>query len=145
MYYFNFYIYLLLVLQQFNVFNNLIYEGVKQDAIDLMLGNYRPDSSGPSPFTTRTGQESLSNNVTKVFVLLMIIFSTLILLSPLTPTSSSSTFSMTESNKLNTSMLLSMMITSVVVMYILYTVVKVGSKIGKKIVVHPQLMPDAPV
>jgi hypothetical protein len=111
-----------------------------------MLGNYRPDSSGPSPFTTRTGQESLSNNVTKVFVLLMIIFSTLLLVSPLTPTSSSnSIFSMSESNKLNTSMLLSVMITSVVVMYILYTVVKVGSKIGKKIVVHPQLMPDAPV
>jgi hypothetical protein len=126
--------------------NNLNYKGVKQDAIDLMLGNYRPDSSGPSPFTPRTGQESLSNNVTKVFVLLIIIFSTLLLASPLTPTSSNnSMFSMSESDKLNTSMLLSMMITSVVVMYILYSVVKVGSKIGKKIVVHPQLMPDAPV
>lgn len=122
---------------------------MKQDAIDLMLGNYRPDSSGPSPFTPRTGQESLSNNVTKVFVLLMIIFSTLLLVFPLAPisslaSSSSSIFVISESNKLSTSMLLSVTITSVVVMYIMYNVVKVGSKIGKKIVVHPQLIIEAP-
>ena len=35
--------------------------GVKQDAIDLMLGNYRPDTSASSPFVPRPGQESLVN------------------------------------------------------------------------------------
>lgn len=36
--------------------------GVKQDAIDLMLGNYRPDTSASSPFIPQPGQESLVTN-----------------------------------------------------------------------------------
>ena len=49
----------------------------------MMLGNYRPVRAGPGrPHLPRLGQESLSNNVTKIFVLLMMIFSSLLLLSP---------------------------------------------------------------
>lgn len=125
-----------------------ISSGIKQDAIDLMLGKYRPDPSGPSPFVPRVGQESLSNNVTKIFVLLMMIFSSLLVLSPHSnplasgPLSVLPSLVLSEKNNLGANMLLAMAATSFVVMYILYNVVKVGSKIGKKIVVHPQLIPE---
>lgn len=113
-----------------------------------MLGNYRPDSSGPSPFTPRLDQETLSNNVTKVFVLLVIIFSSLLLISPRTnPLVSGALLGFTvisegEPDNLRATLLLALSMTSFVVMYILYSVVKKGSKIGRKIVVHPQLIPE---
>lgn len=123
--------------------------GIKQDAIDLLLGNYRPDPSGPSPFTPTPGQESLSNNLTKVFVLLMIVFSSLLILSPQTnplvsgPFSGFPSLKLSDTNNLGASLLLAIAVTSLVVMYILYNVTKVGSKIGRKIVVHPQLIPES--
>lgn len=113
-----------------------------------MLGNYRPDTSGPSPFTPAAGQESLSNNVTKVFVLLMIVFSSLLILSPYTnplvlgPLSGFSYLRLGTSDNLGASLLFSMAVTLFVVIYIMYNVIKVGSKIGRKIVIHPQLIPE---
>ena len=80
----------------------------------MMLGNYRPDPSGPSPFTPRLGQESLSNNVTKIFVLLMMIFSSLLLLSPHTnplvpgPLSGFPGIVLSEKNNLGANLLLAM-------------------------------------
>ena len=126
----------------------VLFKGIKQDAIDLMLGNYRPDPSGPSPFTPASGQESLSNNVTKVFVLLMIVFSSSLILSPYTkhlflgPSSGFSSLKLSSTDNLGASLLLSIVVTLFVVIYIMYNVVKVGSKIGRKIVIHPQLIPE---
>ena len=113
-----------------------------------MLGNFRPDPSGPSPFTPRAGQETLSNNLTKVFVLLMMVFSSLLLLSPHThsitanPLTGLSSLTPQDNSRLGANLFLALSATLSVVMYIMYNVVKVGSKIGKKIVVHPQLVPE---
>ena len=43
---------------------------------------------------------------------------------------------------LSLNLLVAFSISATVVMYVMYMVVKKGSKIGQKIVVHPQLLPD---
>ena len=43
---------------------------------------------------------------------------------------------------LSLNLLVAFSISAIVVMYVMYMVVKKGSKIGQKIVVHPQLLPD---
>lgn len=54
-----------------------------QDAIDLMLGRYKPDSAAPSPFLHPPAeQESVSSFLTKLFTLLVAIFAALMLLRP---------------------------------------------------------------
>jgi hypothetical protein len=140
-----------------------------------MLGNFFPDPSQASPFQPRPGQETLANNVTKVFVLMMFIFSALLMLlmPPVTlmalspapaatatgagkDSNSSSSSSSTggeqlvagvdpvsQLHTLSLCLMTSTGITSVIVMYLMYSVVKVGSKIGQKIVVHPQLLPES--
>ena len=118
-------------------------DGVKQDAIDLMLGNYRPDASGASPFTPRPGQESLANNVTKAFVMLTTIFSSLLLLLPPSITAPATSSTTSHVSGLCFNLLVALAITGLVVMYIAFIVTKKGSKIGQKIVVHPQLLPEA--
>ena len=110
-------------------------DGVKQDSIDLLLGNYRPDITAPSPFVPRIGQESLTSNITKAFVLMVLIFSALLLLSP------RHLIQGQEENYLSFHLLLSFAITSVIVMYMSYLVVKKGSRLGEKLVVTPQLLP----
>ena len=110
-------------------------DGVKQDSIDLLLGNYRPDVTAPSPFVPRDGQESLASNVTKAFVLMMIIFSMLLLLSP------RHLIEGQEEDYLSFHLLVSLAITSIIVMYIFYLVVKKGSRLGDRLVVTPQLLP----
>jgi hypothetical protein len=109
-------------------------DGVKQDAIDLMLGNFHPDPTGPSPFAPRAGQESLSNSVTKAFVLMMVIFSSLLLLSPRTGSS--------HASHMSTNLVLAVGITFVILCYITYNVVKKGSKIGQRLVILPSLCPE---
>lgn len=120
-------------------------DGVKQDAIDLLVGNYRPDPAAPSPFSGRTSQESLSSNITKLFVLLVIMFSTmLLLLPPFIPLRNSSGKSSVESNigHLQTQFYVSLLITTCVAMYVMYKVIKKGSKIGERLVIHPELCPE---
>lgn len=111
-------------------------DGVKQDAIDLVLGFYRPDPTAPSPFTPRPDQESLADNVTKAFVLMMIIFSTFLLLSPHVTGNSH------DVDRASANLLLSAGVTAVIALYVTYKVMKKGSRIGEKMVVHPQLMPE---
>lgn len=61
--------------------NNFL-DGTKQDAIDLMLGRYRPDPASPSPFSGKASKDYASNTLTKAFVLLMLIFMSLLLFIP---------------------------------------------------------------
>lgn len=122
-------------------------DGIKQDAIDLMLGLYHPEMALPSPFTHRTTQQSLSSNLTKGFVFLLMIFSALIVvLPPLLPTTTvhSSQSSVVERNlvHLRLQLLLAVGVTAVVGLYVLYCVVKKGSKIGERLVIHPELIPE---
>lgn len=112
-------------------------DGVKQDSIDLLLGNYRPDFNAASPFGTRPGQESISSNLTKAFVLMVIIFAVFLLLCPKGMSSSS------DGLYLSFHLLISFVITLVVVMYVTYLVVIKGSKIGERLVIIPQLVPEA--
>lgn len=121
-------------------------DGVKQDAIDLLIGKYRPNPLSPSPFSQKTTQESLSNNFTKVFVLVLIIFTTLLLLvPPIAPfTSNAADADILERNirHLQTQFALSVVIAGVILAYMAYKVVKKGSKIGEFMVLHPELCPE---
>ncbi|CAM9312142.1 unnamed protein product, partial [Heterosigma akashiwo] len=56
--------------------NNFV-DGERQDGLDLLLGRHKPDLKTPSPFVLRRGQETLSSFSTKIFVLMIAIFSTL--------------------------------------------------------------------
>lgn len=120
-------------------------DGVKQDAIDLLIGKYRPNPLGASPFSSRTTQQSLSNNFTKVFVLIIIIFTTLLLLlPPIAPFVASDEADILERNirHLQTQFALSVMIGAVIVAYMMYKIVKKGSKVGELMVLHPELCPE---
>jgi hypothetical protein len=120
-------------------------DGVKQDAIDLLIGKYRPNPLGPSPFSSRTGQQSLSNIFTKIFVLIVIIFTTLlILLPPIAPFVASDETDILERNVryLQTQFALSIVIAAVIVAYMMYKIVKRGSKVGELMVLHPELCPE---
>lgn len=113
-------------------YKNNLTDGVKQDSIDLLVGNYKVDPSGASPFTPRPGQESLATNITKSFVLMAVLFSALMLLSP----------TVHDTISLSRHLLISCGITWVVFMYVMYRVVKKGSTIGERIVNHPALCPE---
>lgn len=138
-------------------------DGIKQDAIDLMLGRYRPNLSAPSPFSYRTSQEALSSNITKAFVLFILIFSTLALLLPpslpyitfidgrlsfhpnaeLTIFGTSSVDRLDRNFKhLQTHFLIALLLSLAVLMYLSYKIVKKGSKIGELMVIHPELCPE---
>jgi hypothetical protein len=121
--------------------NNLT-DGVKQDAVDLLLGNYRPDPLAPSPFGTRSNQEALSSNATKVFVVMMLVFSTLLLLVP--PTFPGGSVDHAESNlaHLRAHFLIALAVASVVAMYYAFKIMKMGSALGTRMVVHPELCPE---
>jgi len=116
-------------------YKNNLTDGVKQDSIDLLVGNYRPDvtSTAASPFAPRPGQETLASNLTKAFVLMIVVFSALMLLSP----------SFHDSATLTTHLLISCAVTFLVFLFILYRVVKKGSTIGERIVNHPCLLPES--
>ena len=113
-------------------------DGIKQDAIDVLLGVHRPDVLGPSPFLPRGGQEYLSTNLTKAFVLIMGIFSSLLLIGPIITGETEEQNSKVLTNYL----LLSIGITIGVVMYVSFRIFKKGSKIGERLVIHPQLNPE---
>ena len=179
-------------------------DGTKQDAIDLMLGNFRPDPLSPSPFVPRDHQETLGDNAIKAVVLVMLLFSLLLLLTSVfesqiarfvvaglayassfvasscqSPVVMSyldsalhhlpwyhanlkrdycnSVLALTDSFNLSrnhspveTHLLLlsrhlwiSLVVTAALVMRVLFKVVKKGSKIGERIVAHPQLRPES--
>ncbi|RYG65736.1 hypothetical protein EON64_11310, partial [archaeon] len=124
-------------------------DGVKQDGIDLMLGRYRPSPSEPSPFSTRTSQAALSNNLTKIFVILMIVFSAFLIFLP--PSLSYTSFVSTNEQAgqlernlrhLQSHFTISLLVTMAIAGYFTFKIVKKGSKIGEKMVIHPQFCPE---
>eukprot|EP00608_Synchroma_pusillum_P006183 CAMPEP_0198429124 /NCGR_PEP_ID=MMETSP1452-20131203/6984_1 /TAXON_ID=1181717 /ORGANISM="Synchroma pusillum, Strain CCMP3072" /LENGTH=613 /DNA_ID=CAMNT_0044149527 /DNA_START=9 /DNA_END=1847 /DNA_ORIENTATION=- len=108
--------------------NNFL-DGVRQDAIDLMLGRYKPADQAPeaSPFRARKGFEPLPSFATKLFVVLVAIFSCLLLLSP-------------EGVSLHGNLLVALSITAAAFLYLLFSAVKKGSKMGERLVVLPSLV-----
>lgn len=114
-------------------YKNNLTDGVKQDSIDLLVGNYKPDPAGSSPFTDRPGQESLSTNLVKAFVLMITVFSALMLLSP----------GLNDSTSLTTHLVVSFAVTALVFLFVLFRVVKKGATVGERIVNHPCLLPEA--
>lgn len=130
-------------------------DGVKQDSIDLLLGRYRPNPSEPSPFSARTTQVALSSNFTKVFVLMMVIFSAFLLLIPPVIPLANTVINMATAEgvaevdvlernlkQLQTHFSMALLITLAITGYFMYKIVKKGSKIGEKMVIHPQFCPE---
>jgi hypothetical protein len=115
-------------------------DGEKQDAIDLMLGNYKPDHTAPTPFVRRPKQESLSDNVIKLFVVMVVTFFSLVLLTPHAHTAGM-TF-ITANNSLSKHLCISLYFTVALTVYLLFLILKKGSTIGERIVVHPRLVKE---
>lgn len=123
-------------------YNNFT-DGIKQDAIDLLIGNYHIDRNRPSPFISRLGYESLFTCVIKLFTFMVILFSSLVLLTPRDLFRYfAKTIEIDYMDYITLQLIFSISITLVFTMYLIYVVVKKGSKIGEKIVVHPRLLPE---
>jgi hypothetical protein len=140
-------------------------DGIKQDAIDLMLGRYRPSITTPSPFSQRTSQEGLTTMATVAFTLLLFIFSSSLLLLPpiislpfttnadgdivpVDPPSPEESLvndsDILDRNfkQLQQNLLISVVVTLMIVVYLAYKIIKKGSKIGEMLVIHPELCPE---
>jgi phosphatidylinositol 4-phosphatase len=126
-------------------FNNLT-DGVKQDSIDLLVGNYRPDANAPSPFASTTKRDSLASNATKVFVVFTMMFSSMLLFIPAARVPADSVDSLlaveTNISKMRTSFLVSLLFSLSVAGYFSFKIVKKGSVLGASMVVHPVLCPE---
>jgi phosphatidylinositol 4-phosphatase len=141
--------------------NNFL-DGSKQDGIDLMLGLFKPDPLGPSPFQMREGQETVTENINKAFVLMVLIFTLLLIFSPhlflliglntkLALVDGDGVDEvrvgmagsvLTHKQVIIYQLLLSIGLSCLFVMYIVYLMLKKGTKLGEKLVVHPVLVPD---
>ncbi len=109
--------------------NNFV-DATRQDALDLMLGRFRPDAAAPSPFLCPPAdQETLSSFLTKVFVILVATFSLAMLLNP-------------KEQALPSLFLGSLLVTLLVVALMVRHVLTKGGKMGKKLVAKPRLMPE---
>jgi phosphatidylinositol 4-phosphatase len=118
--------------------NNFL-DGAKQDSIDMILGNYHPDPAGPSPFSPSSGRETPMDNANKMFVLFILVFTFLLLITPKMGVLSQ------DSTNLLPHISVALCLSFAIAMYILYAVVIRGSKIGARLVVHPQLVNDPAV
>lgn len=109
--------------------NNFV-DGQRQDAIDLMLGRFRPDPALPSPFLHPPAeQEPLAALVTKLFVVLVAVFSLGVLARP----------AETELHRL---FLASLGVTLLVCALMAHTLLTKVSKMGKRLVCKPSLVPE---
>mmetsp|Transcript_61 Transcript_61/g.120 ORF Transcript_61/g.120 Transcript_61/m.120 type:complete len:628 (-) Transcript_61:36-1919(-) len=127
--------------------NNFV-DASKQDSIDLLLGNYRPDPVGASPFLSRDDQEYLYDSVNKAFILTVLIFTLLLLISPHVFQSGAvddAEFSRVPRVVLTSHFSVALIVTCLVIVYIVYLVTVRGSKIGDRLVFHPQLIVDSTI
>lgn len=109
--------------------NNFV-DATRQDALDLMLGRFRPDPANPSPFLhPPADQEAFSSFMTKVFVILVATFSLAMLLKP-------------QEEALPQLFLLSLFVTFLILALMARHVLTKGGKIGKGLVAKPRLVPE---
>jgi hypothetical protein len=127
--------------------NNFV-DASKQDSIDLLLGNYHPDPVGVSPFVPRDDQEYLCTSVNKAFILTVLFFTLLLLLSPhlFQRVWTGGEVPMLKGGNhvvLTSHFTVSLLSVFVIILYILYLILKKGSKIGERLVAHPLLIVDS--
>ena len=109
--------------------NNFV-DATRQDALDLMLGRFRPDPANPSPFLhPPADQEAFSSFMTKVFVILVTTFSLAMLVKP-------------QEKALPQLFLLSLLVTFLTLALMARHVLTKGGKIGQGLVAKPRLVPE---
>jgi hypothetical protein len=124
-------------------FNNLT-DGRKQDGIDLMLGRYKAYLQSSSPFGPLLGQESIQSHCLRGFIVLVSFFSFFVLAAPLMYKLSDADASERDlTSKLSKYFLLSLLMTVCVCGYIMFVIVRKGSRLGEKLVGRPRLCPEA--
>ena len=110
--------------------NNFV-DGTRQDALDIMLGRFRPDAAAPSPFLYPAAeQETLAAFLTKIFVILVAIFSVSMLLKP-------------QEQALQSLFLGSVFVTFLILALMVQHLLTKGGKMGRKLVSKPCLVPEA--
>jgi len=110
-------------------------DGVKQDAIDLMLGTYVPNLKTVSPFNADTNHDDLSTSGLKFFFLVLVLFS----LRALTSTHCSNPIYLKQFMKQALQALLA------VLTVLMFLVVKKGSSVGKRLVITNRLLQYEPL
>ncbi len=109
--------------------NNFV-DGQRQDAIDIMLGRFRPDPAAPSPFLHPPAeQEPFATLFTKLFVVLVAVFSLGVLARP-------------KEAELHRLFLAALAVTLVVCALMARTLLTKVSKMGKRLVCKPALCPE---
>lgn len=109
--------------------NNFV-DGQRQDAIDLMLGRFRPDPAAPSPFLHPPAeQEPFATLFTKLFVILVAVFSLAVVARP-------------KEAELHRLFIAALAVTLLVCALMVRTLLTKVSKMGKKLVCKPSLCPE---
>jgi hypothetical protein len=126
-------------------FNNLT-DGRKQDGIDLMLGRYKAYLQSSSPFGPLPGQESIESHCLRGFIVLVSFFSFFVFLAPVLDRVLFGTDAVDNSDlasKLSKYFLLSSLLAVCVCGYVMFVIVRKGSKLGEHLVGRPRLCVEA--
>mmetsp|Transcript_8831 Transcript_8831/g.33345 ORF Transcript_8831/g.33345 Transcript_8831/m.33345 type:complete len:359 (-) Transcript_8831:83-1159(-) len=102
-------------------------DGLRQDAIDLMLLNFSPRADRASPFMPKPKQETMSTVLTKIYVLFVVVFALCLV-------------AMDE--KLDDVLCLSLQAVMVLVVSTAVHLFRNGSRLGKRMVCHPCLLQE---
>lgn len=118
-------------------------DGEKQDGIDLMLGNYKPYLQNASPFVARSDQDTIESQFLRAFVFLISLFSLLVMGSPLLdPLLFRDPAAWTLIDRMSRYFIIALIVALILVAYVMFLVVKKGSKIGERLVGRPRLCPE---
>ena len=110
-------------------------DGIKQDAIDLMLGSYQPKLKAHSPFSGDMHHDDLATSGLKFFSLALLLFS----LRALTSTHCSNPLYLMQFMKQ------ALQASLVVFMLCMFLLVKKGSPVGKRLVITNRLCLPEPL
>lgn len=122
-------------------------DGRKQDGIDLMLGRYKAYLQNSSPFGPVPGQETIESHALRGFILLVSLFSFFVFLAPLADGLNLKSVQLGNVqlvDKLSRYFLFSLFMSFCVCSYIMFAVVRKGSRIGEFLVGRPRLCPETP-
>lgn len=123
-------------------------DGEKQDGIDLMLGHYKVYTQTISPFSLQSERETIESHALRGFVLLVSLFSFFVFCAPVLDRILFSTDGVENvkfEDKLSTYFTTSLIISLVCCGYVLFLIVKKGSKLGDQLVGRPRLCPESPI